>query len=119
VSRWVPDVNSLGVYLTNNKGVEAEHRGYQVQTSWEGFCKAHEVADGNYWQRAQGDLLRHGAAYFKQEFRSPAALRDALQQAVRQKAGRIDAWLELLPHLCDEHGNPWNAAQLVHDVQAA
>jgi hypothetical protein len=32
---------------------------------------------------------------------------------------RYSKRLELLPHLCDEHGNPWNAAQLVHDVQAA
>lgn len=119
VSRWVPDVTSLGVYLTNSKGAEAEQHGYQVQTSREGFCKSHEAADGNYWQRAQTDLLRHGAAHFKQEFRSPTALRDALQQAVRQQASRIDAWLELLPHLCDEHGRPWNAEHLARDLQAA
>lgn len=117
VSRWVPDAASLGVYLTNGNVAEAEQRGYQVQTSREGFCKTKEAADGRYWQRAQTELLHHGTAFFGKEFRTPATLRDELHHALRQQVASIDAWLDLLPQLRDEHGHPWNPEQLRRDLQ--
>jgi hypothetical protein len=117
VSRWVPEAPSLGVFLTNSNVAENEQRGYQVQTTREGFCKAKEAADGRYLRAAETELLRQGAAFFGIEYPTPAALRIKLHHALLQQVTCIDAWLDLLPRLYDERGEPWNAEQLRQALQ--
>ncbi len=117
VARWVPDVTSLGLYLTNRPIDPAT--GYQVRAKKSGFYERMEANDGIYLQAAQAELLRQGAAFFGRPFATPAALRDALHQALHQQAGRIDAWLNLLPQLRDECGRPWQSAQLRGELIAA
>lgn len=117
VSRWVPEAPSLGVFLTNNNVAENEQRGYQVQTTREGFYKAKEAADGRYLRAAEAELLRQGAAFFGTAYPTPAALRVKLHHALLQHVASIDAWLDLLPRLHDEWGRPWHPAQLRQDLQ--
>ncbi len=117
VARWVPEVSSLGLYLTKRAIDPAT--GYQVQANNHGFYQAIEAEDGHYLSAAQAELLRQGATFFGKPFATPAALCDALHQSLHQQKARIDTWLELLPQLRDEYGRPWQAAQLRSELVAA
>lgn len=118
VTRWVPDLASLGLYLTNRLP-DAASREYQIHSFKTGFYHPKETDDGQYWQAAQAELLRQGSAFFGRSFATPATLRDELHQALRGHVARIDAWLNLLPQLRDEHGRPWQAAELRQSLAAA
>ncbi|MCA8833310.1 AAA domain-containing protein [Hymenobacter pini] len=117
VVRWVPAVTSLGLYLTN-RPADTSTAAYQLHGRRSSFFQTKEAADGQYLQTAQAELLRHGSTFFGKSFTTPAALRDELHQALKQQVARIDSWLDLLPKLRDERGQPWQAAQLHHEAAA-
>jgi len=118
VTRWVPELASLGLFLKNTP-TEADTRNYQLHSKKASFYQTKEGEDGRYLQAAQVELLRQGAAYFGKSFSTPAALRDELHQALLRQKASIDAWLNLLPRLLDEHGRPWQAETLQRDLLAA
>ena len=117
VTRWVPAVASLGLYLTNRPIDPAT--GYQVHAKKNGFYQALEADNGHYLPAALAELLRQGAAFFGRPFATPTALRDELHQALTRQAARIDEWLDLLPRLRDEYGRPWQAAPLRGELATA
>lgn len=118
VTRWLPDLASLGLFLKNTP-TEADTRNYQLHGKKASFYQTKEGEDGRYLQAAQAELLRQGAACFGKSFAAPAALRDELHQALRHQKASVDAWLNLLPQLRDEHGHPWQAEALQRDLLAA
>lgn len=118
VVRWLPDITSLGLYLTN-RSAEVATREYQLHSQKSSFYQSKEAEDGHYLHAAQAELLRQGAAFFGKSFSVPAALRDELHRVLSQQTARMDAWVNLLPHLCDERGQPWQVEVLHRDLAAA
>jgi hypothetical protein len=117
LERWLPELSSLGVYLVNYKGKEAQEHGYQVEGREANFYQPKE-ADGNYLCQAQAELVRQGARFFGRPYARVELLRDDLHATLKVQVGHIAAWLDLLPRLRDHAGQPWNRTTLHAQQQA-
>lgn len=114
LERWLPDMASLGLYLTNKKEELVKH--YQVDGKYVKFYKDKETPE--YLQKAQAELLRKGAAQFRRAYATVESLRDDLHASLKNKVEKTAAWLNLLPNLRDQHGRPWNRLGLDAHQQA-